>query len=73
MCEYCSAVELNDCIHSADAYEKAIEYIKCLIEKQHFILIEGNCEIGHHKNSNGCWVDDIIYHVIQCPLCGQEY
>ena len=29
--------------------------------------------MGHHKNNSGQWVDDIIYHTIKCPKCGQIF
>ncbi len=60
--------------HYADVekYEETIEYIKELIEKENFILVEGNCPIGEHKK-DGYWIDDIIYHVIKCPKCGWEF
>ena len=73
MCEYCSTLKLVNFFRTPKDYENAINYIKFLIKEQGFIMVEGNCEIGRHKNEQGCWIDDIIYHVIKCPKCGQIY
>ncbi len=73
MCEYCSKIKLKDRFSTPDEYEKTIDYIKGLILNQHFIFVEGNCELGCHKDMDGHWIDDIIYHIIKCPKCGQKY
>lgn len=73
MCEYCSTLKLVDFFRTPKDYESTINYIKLLIKEQGFIQVDGNCEIGCHKNEQGCWIDDIIYHVIKCPKCGQIY
>ena len=57
MCWYCSSVKLTDFIYTPSDYENIVEYIKSLIEEQQFILADGNCELGHHKNNSGQWVD----------------
>ena len=73
MCEYYSSIKLTDCIYTPTDYENIVEYIKSLIEERQFILVDGNCELGHHKNDSGQWVDDVIYHTIKCPKCGQIF
>lgn len=73
MCDYCAKIELKNKFQTPNEYEKAVDYIKELIEIQHFVLIDGNCELGCHKDVNGRWIDDIIYHVVKCPECGQTY
>lgn len=73
MCDYCSKTALKDRFQTPNEYEKTVAYIKELVDAQHFVLIEGNCELGCHKNVNGHWIDDIIYHSIKCPKCGQTY
>lgn len=73
MCVYCSNIKLVPSFFTPNVYEMTIEYIKELISKDGFILIDGNCEIGKHKNENGHWVDDIVFHTIKCPKCGQVY
>lgn len=73
MCDYCSMIKLKDSFSTPGEYEKTIAYMKELIDSQHFIFDDGNCELGCHKDVNGYWIDDIIYHVIKCPKCGQTY
>jgi predicted phosphodiesterase len=72
MCDYCSHVKEVKIFRTPKEYGQTIEYIKGLIEKEKFIFVEGNCDIEEHKK-NGCWVDDIIYHVIKCPKCDQIF
>lgn len=73
MCDYCSKVNLVKSILTPREYEKIVKYIKELIEKDGFIFVEGNCEIGEHKKEDGYWIDDIVYHTIKCPKCGQVF
>ncbi len=73
MCDYCSEIELKDSFQTPSEYEKKIRYIKGLIDNKHFIFVEGSCELGGHKNADGNWIDDVIYHTIKCPKCGQIY
>lgn len=73
MCKCCSFIKLVNSFSTPDDYESTINYIQSLIKEQDFMLIEGNCEIGCHKNEQGYWVNDFIYHIIQCPKCGQVY
>lgn len=73
MCDYCSKIKLKDSFQTPDEYEKTIDYIKELINNQHFIFVEGSCELGCHKDTDGHWIDDVIYYIIKCPKCGQKY
>jgi len=73
MCDYCLQIKLVKCIDTPSTYENIIIYVKDLIEKHGFLLIDGNCELGKHKDKNGCWIDDIIFHTIRCPKCGQIF
>ena len=73
MCDLCSFIQLKKSFCSQNDYENTIDHIKWLIDEKGFIFVEGNCEVGSHMNDSGHWIDDIIYHVIQCPECGQAY
>ena len=72
MCPYCESVPLVDKITSPKHYEQVITSITKLIQEKQFILVDGTCPLGHHQ-VNHKWVDDIIYHVIQCPKCQQAF
>lgn len=39
MCEYCFHIKLKNLFHTPKDYEETIEYIRVLIEKQHFVLL----------------------------------
>lgn len=71
-CLHCFDIKEVHNFISPELYEETIEYIKELIEKENFIFVKGNCNIGEHKK-DGYWIDDIIYHVIKCPKCGWEF
>ncbi len=73
MCDYCSQIQLVETIDTPAVYERTIKYIKELIDKRGFVLIDGNCEIGKPKDKNGRWISDIIFHSIKCPRCKQVY
>ena len=72
MCPHCENINLVEQFHSPKEYEITIEYIQMLINIQGFLLLEGNCPLGEH-NRNGYWVDDIIYHIIECSECRQAF
>ncbi len=71
MCDYCSHIEEIE-IFSPKDYHQIMAYIKEMVEKEHFIFTEGSCALDEYKK-NGMWFADIIYHVIKCPECGQEF
>ncbi len=73
MCGYCSQIKLKKFFRSPEDYEDTISYIKDLVTEKHFILIDGNCELGGHRGPDGTFIDDVIYHDIKCPKCGQVY
>lgn len=73
VCDYCSQIELKESFYSPKDYEETVGYVKELIEKYNYILVDGNCEIGAHKNKNGQWVADVIFHTVKCPECGQTF
>ena len=72
MCNHCYKINFVDRFSSPKHYEKTIEYIMELIEREGFIFFEGTCPLGEHRQG-GCFIDDIIYHVIKCPMCEQEF
>ena len=72
MCNYCSKINFVERFSLPKHYDKTIEYIMELIEREGFIFVEGTCPLGEHRQG-GCFIDDIIYHVIKCPICEQEF
>lgn len=72
-CECCGNIKLIKLFASPYEYLQCVEYIKTLISDGGFELIDGNCPLDGVMNENNCWADDIIYHVIKCKKCGQEF
>lgn len=72
-CESCNDIRLVRLFRSPYEYLQCIGYIKELIAGGGFELAEGNCSLDEVKDNNGCWADDIIYHVIRCKECGQVF
>lgn len=72
MCPYCENIPLVDKITSPKHYQEIIASITKLVQEKQFILVDGTCPLAHHQVKHK-WVDDIIYHVIQCPKCQQAF
>lgn len=72
MCAHCDRIPLVERIQTPKEYEQTVDSILGLIEKEGFLLLEGNVPLGEHKQ-NGYWAEDIIYHVIECPVCHQAF
>ena len=72
MCEFCEKITLVPNFKSPKDYEKTMAYIDELIKKSGFLLVDGTCPVDGYKRG-GYWVDDIIYHIIECPKCGQKF
>ncbi len=72
-CANCTDVKLVKRFETSQQYEQTVKYVKELIEKKGFILTDGNCSIDRLKSEDGFWVDDIIYHTVQCPKCGRIF
>lgn len=73
MCEKCSDIKLVKLFRSPMEYTQTVEYIKALIASGDFTLVSGNCPLDGVKDTDGHWADDIIYHLIRCENCGQEF
>lgn len=73
ICDNCSDIGLIKLFRSPYEYLQCVEYIKALIAEGGFELVTGNCPLDEVKDKDGCWADDIIYHVIRCKKCGQIY
>ena len=73
MCDHCLQIHLAENISTPLEYEKIVVYLEKMIDIYDFIFTDRNCELGRHKNEDGRWIDDIIFHTIKCTKCGQEF
>jgi hypothetical protein len=73
VCGNCNSIILRDSFYSPKDYLNCLEYIQELLNTCNFELVEKSCDLDKIKDENGCWVDDIISHVIQCKKCGKHF
>lgn len=76
MCEICKDIDiiLRNSFYSPRDYLNCLHYIEELVDSGAFILESGTCALDKVTNERtGCWVDDIITHVICCKACGQAF
>lgn len=73
MCEICKNVKTIDFFHTPNEYLECLKYLQSLVDSGNFLFESKTCDIDKVKNENGCWIDDIISHVIKCKKCGQCY
>jgi len=73
MCEDCKSIRLYDYFNSPQDYLECIKYLQELVTSDSFELLSDSVALDKIKDEQGCWVDDIICHVIRCKKCGQRY
>jgi hypothetical protein len=71
MCEICEKVKTVDFFPTAKAYLDCLKYIQSLVDSGSFQFESKDCDTDKVKDENGCWIDDVICHVIKCKNCGQ--
>ena len=72
MCNICDSFEPYD-FHTPGLYMKCLNNLQQLIESKKFKLIKKTCPVDKVKKADGCWIDDIIVHVIKCKKCGEKF
>lgn len=73
MCEGCRDINLRKEFCGPRDYLNCLRYIGKLVDSGAFALESGTCELNRVTDEAGCWVDDIIAHVIRCSTCGQAF
>ena len=73
MCEVCKNVILRKEFCSPRDYLNWLAYLQELIDSGDFEMESATCDLDKVKGPGGCWVDDIIGHVIRCKTCGQAF
>ena len=71
MCEICEKVKTVDFFPTPKAYLDCLKYIQSLVDSGSFQFESKDCDTDKVKDENGCWIDDVICHVIKCKNCGQ--
>ncbi len=70
MCDNCKHIRIVKQIKSEEEYLTIIEEIKKLLSDGKYEMVANNCPIDALKTEDGYWVDDGIWHTIQCKECG---
>lgn len=71
MCEICRNVKTVDFFPNSKVYLECLNYIQSLVDSGDFLFESKDCDTDKAKNIDGCWIDDMICHVIKCRNCGQ--
>ncbi len=64
MCEICEKVKTVDFFPTPKAYLDCLKYIQSLVDSGSFQFGSKDCDTDKVKDENGCWIDDVICHVI---------
>ncbi len=73
MCDNCNDIILRDSFYNPKQYLNCLEYIQELLNTGDFVLVEKSCDLDKVQDEKGCWIDDIIGHVIRCKKCGKHF
>lgn len=73
MCPICDNIKLQSDFYTPNDYLKCLVYIQQLVDTGDFEFVEKSCDTDKVKNGNGCWISDVICHIIKCKNCGQHY
>lgn len=73
MCRNCQEIILREAFYSPRDYLNCLSYIGELVDSGAFVLEHADCDLDKVKGEDGCWVDDVIAHVIRCGVCGQAF
>ena len=74
MCDTCDDVKTRfRGFYSPDDYRNCLTYISELIASGQFEMLEQTCPLDAVQDQNGSWFRDIIYHIIICKECGEQY
>lgn len=73
MCEICEKVKTVNSFPTPSAYLDCLKYIQDLVDGGDFKFESKDCDTDKVKDENGCWIDDVISHVIECKNCAQHF
>ena len=71
MCEICDKVKTIDSFPTPKEYIECLKYLQFLVDSGNFLFESKDCETDKVKDKDGCWINDVISHVIRCKNCGQ--
>lgn len=74
MCYDCKSVATADVIGPSEyMYTATLEYVKALLASGNYEMVAYSHPIDALKDQNGYWVDDLIFHTIECKRCGTRF
>lgn len=74
MCYDCQSIATVRCIGPNEyMYTAILEYVKALLATGNYEIVACNHPVDEVKDKDGYWVDDGIWHTIQCKQCGTRF
>lgn len=73
MCEVCKNVKTVKFFSTPQEYLDCLKYIQDLVNDGDFKFKSKDCDTDKVKDENGCWIADVITHVIECKNRGQQF
>ena len=49
---------------------ETLSYLKEMIANDNYEMFASDYPIDAVQDENGCWVDDVIVHMVKCKKCG---
>ena len=71
MCKTCEKIKTIDFFPTPKVYFDCLKYIQGLVDGGDFEFELKDCDTDRITDENGCWIKDVIAHVIRCKNCGQ--
>ena len=69
LCDVCRNVKVGK-FETPEEYLDTLSYLKELIANENYEMFASDYPIDAVQYENGCWVDDVIVHMVKCKKCG---
>ena len=69
LCDICKNVKVGK-FEDPEEYLEILSYLKEMIANDNYEMLASDYPIDAVQDENGCWVDDVISHIVKCKKCG---
>ena len=69
LCDTCKNIEVGK-FETPEEYFDTLSHLKKLITNENYEIFASDYPIDAVQDENGCWVDDVILHIVKCKKCG---